>query len=64
MPVSMLGLWTKVGGKWAFNDDKLETRLRFVQEVGRPLVMYLMANHFDTENSISEELLHDLTGIS
>ena len=61
--IPLLSLFEKVDGKWEINDLKVKSYLDLITEVERPVVVYLMANHFDTSGPLSAELAQDIDNL-
>lgn len=57
--IPLLGLYEKKNGKWVINAAKVDDNLSLIAKVNRPVVVYLAANHFDTQGPLSEELARD-----
>ena len=57
--IPLLGLYEKKGTNWVINTTKLDDYLAFIAKIDRPVVIYLAANHFDTQGPLSAELAKD-----
>ena len=62
LTIQLLALYEKGGKKgqeWVLNTRQLDDYLEIVSKVDRPVVIYLAANHFDTQGPLSAELAKD-----
>ncbi|MDA8381467.1 MAG: beta-galactosidase, partial [Betaproteobacteria bacterium] len=48
MGIDLLGLYERQDGAWKINRRKVDAYLGLVQRIDRPVVIYLMANHFSS----------------
>jgi len=55
--VSLLSLYRKTANGWVLEQEKIDKIFQNIKLVGRPAVLYLMMNHFDTQNRLSADLL-------
>ncbi|WP_127594761.1 beta-galactosidase [Paenibacillus lautus] len=56
LPIFLLSLYEKSGEEWRINEKKVDSYLDLIKNINRPVVVYLMANHFDTEGPLPKEL--------
>jgi len=54
--ISLTGLYSKQEDSWVIDPEKIEKIFSTVKSVGRPVVLYLMMNHFDSRNALAQEL--------
>lgn len=54
--ISLLALYDKQDGEWKINEDKLNVIINTIINLDRPVIIYLMANHFDTKGALPSEL--------
>jgi hypothetical protein len=59
LTIALLGLYEKRNDKWVLNSKRIDTLLGLISRVKRPVVIYLAANHFDTQGPLSAELVKD-----
>lgn len=57
--IPILGLFEKNGNRWVIDEEKIEDIFKLIKEVNRPVILYLMLNHFDTANQLSKELINN-----
>lgn len=57
--LQLLSLYKKVGATWQIDSTKLDAFARLLTQVKRPVVVYLAADHFDSQGPITDELLKD-----
>ena len=57
--IQLLALFDKKGDKWVINTQRVDDNLALITKVDRPVVIYLAANHFDTQGPLSAELAKD-----
>lgn len=57
--LQLLSLYRRQGQGWAIDDRRVDAFLRVVSRVSRPFVLYLAADHFDTQGPLTDELLKD-----
>ncbi|RUP24113.1 MAG: hypothetical protein EKK45_26490 [Curvibacter sp.] len=57
--LQLLSLYRRQGQGWAIDDRRVDAFLRVVSRVQRPFVLYLAADHFDTQGPLTDELLKD-----
>lgn len=57
--ISLLNLYENINGDWKINEQKVKSYLDLVKSVDRPVVIYLMANHFDSKGPLPDELSKD-----
>ena len=55
----LLALYERKGQQWLINEGKLDAYLRLLTKVQRPVVVYLAADHFDTQGPLVDELVKD-----
>jgi hypothetical protein len=54
--IPLLGLYENRDGQWVLNERKLDNFIDTIVDTERPVVLYIMANHFDTSGPLSMEL--------
>lgn len=54
--VPLLELYERRDGRWKISDAKVQKYLNVISAIGRPAVVYLMGNHFDSSSELSQEL--------
>ncbi len=59
LTIALLGLYEKRNDKWVLNTARIDKLLGLTSRVKRPVVIYLAANHFDTQGPLSAELVKD-----
>lgn len=59
LTIQLLALYERKGGKWVLNTQRVDDYLKLVQQIDRPVVLYLAANHFDSQGPLSAELARD-----
>lgn len=57
--LQLLSLYRKIGQAWEIDDKKLDIYFQILSKVQRPVVVYLAANHFDTQSPLAAELSSD-----
>ncbi|GAA4423706.1 hypothetical protein [Acidovorax lacteus] len=57
--LQLLALYHRTPKGWAIDPVQLDTWMRLITEVQRPVVVYLSAGHFDSTGPLTEELLAD-----
>jgi len=57
--LQLLALYERKGQQWLINEGKLDAYLRLLTKVQRPVVVYLAADHFDTQGPLVDELVKD-----
>jgi len=57
--LQLLALYKRDGPKWVIDDNKLDVYLQLLTKVKRPVVVYLAADHFDSQGPLTGELLQD-----
>ena len=57
--LQLLSLYQRKGQQWVINDKKLDVYLQVLARVRRPVVVYLAADHFDTQGPLVDELVKD-----
>jgi hypothetical protein len=55
----LLGLYQRTRKGWEIDDSQLDNFLRLIQQVERPVVVYLAADHFDSFGPLARELQKD-----
>ncbi|WP_342720860.1 hypothetical protein [Acidovorax sp. FHTAMBA] len=55
----LLGLYHGTRAGWRINEAQLDNFLRLIQQVKRPVVLYLAADHFDSFGPLARELQRD-----
>lgn len=59
MNISLLNLYKKMDGSWKIDDKLVKSYLSLIENVNRPVIVYLMADHFDSKGHLQEELAKD-----
>jgi hypothetical protein len=60
LTVHLLALYRQQpDGQWALDERQVQRVLELLRRVERPVVLYLMANHFDTTGAITQHLAAD-----
>ena len=62
LTVQLLSLYrkpVKPSKDWQIDTEQVNALLRVISQVERPVVLYLAADHFDSQGAIVEELRHD-----
>lgn len=54
--IPILGLFKNKNNKWIIDEKKIAYIFKFIEDVNRPVIIYLMLNHFDTGNPLSKKL--------
>lgn len=57
--IPLLTLFDKQGDEWVLNKRKADRYLAVIAVIKRPVVIYLMADHFDASSALSRELAKD-----
>jgi len=57
--VSLLQLYEKQGNRWTLQQDRIDSIFKTILEVEKPMVLYLMLNHFDAGSPLAKELAKD-----
>lgn len=57
--LQLLSLYKRKGKQWVIDDNKLDIYLQVITRVRRPVVVYLAADHFDTQGPLVDELIKD-----
>lgn len=57
--LQLLSLYQRKGTLWVINEKKLDVYLQVLSRVRRPVVVYLAADHFDTQGPLVDELIKD-----
>lgn len=57
--LQLLGLYQKAADGWRIDTDKVNASLQLIHEIKRPVVIYLAADHFDTQGELPQELGRD-----
>ncbi len=57
--LQLLSLYKRSGKQWVIDDEKLNVYLQVLTRVKRPVVVYLAADHFDTQGPLVDELIKD-----
>lgn len=57
--LQLLSLYQRGGKGWIIDEKKLDAFLRVLSRVPRPVVVYLAADHFDTQGPLVDELVKD-----
>lgn len=60
LTLQLLGLYEQDGqGQWSINQQRLRAAMQLVEDVPRPVVLYLAADHFDTLGALPQALAKD-----
>ena len=59
LTVPLLGMFRPEAGDWVIDEAKLQPMLDLIEEVDRPVVIYLSSSHFDTIGPLPEALRQD-----
>ena len=57
--LQLLSLYQRQGSNWVLDDKKIQVFLQLLTNVKRPVVVYLAADHFDTQGPLVDELVKD-----
>ena len=57
--LQLMALYKRAGGGWDIDEKKLDLFLQVLTRVKRPVVVYLLADHFDTQGPLAPELIKD-----
>lgn len=57
--LQLLGLFQKTSKGWAIDKERVDTFLRVISKVDRPVILYFSADHFDSIGPLAEELRGD-----
>ncbi|GIP39974.1 hypothetical protein J31TS4_32540 [Paenibacillus sp. J31TS4] len=57
--ISLLDIYKKTNGSWIIDDALVKSYFDIITEVERPVVIYLMADHFVAKGALPEELSKD-----
>ena len=57
--LQLLSLYKRQGDNWVIDDNKVDAYLRLLSRINRPVVVYLAADHFDSQGRITDDLLRD-----
>ena len=57
--LQLMALYKRAGGGWEIDEKKLDLFLQVLTRVKRPVVVYLLADHFDTQGPLAPELIKD-----
>lgn len=59
LTLQLLALYQRKGDAWTIDTQRIDEQLRLIQEIDRPVVLYLAADHFDSVGPITDALLKD-----
>lgn len=59
LTVQLLALYQHTAQGWRIDTDLVDTYLRIILQVNRPVVVYLAADHFDSQGPLTQELFKD-----
>jgi len=59
LTVQLLDLYRKTARGWEIDAARLAPYLQLINKVNRPVVVYLAADHFDSQGPITEDLMKD-----
>lgn len=57
--LQLLALYRRAGSGWEIDEKKVDLFLQVLTRVKRPVVVYLLADHFDTQGPLAPELIKD-----
>lgn len=57
--LQLMALYRRAGAGWEIDEKKLDLYLQVLTRVKRPVVVYLLADHFDTQGPLAPELIKD-----
>ena len=57
--LQLLSLYRSNGKQWVIDEKKLDAYLQVITRVERPVVVYLAADHFDSQGPLVDELIKD-----
>ncbi len=57
--LQLMALYKRAGAGWEIDEKKLDLFLQVLTRVKRPVVVYLLADHFDTQGPLAPELIKD-----
>ena len=57
--ISLFSLFKKMSTGWEIDTQKIGAIFITIKKVNRPVILYLMMNHFDTYNNITKSLVKD-----
>lgn len=57
--LQLLSLYQRQGNNWVLDDKKLQVFMQLLTSVNRPVVVYLAADHFDSQGPLVDGLLED-----
>jgi hypothetical protein len=57
--LQLLSLYKRKGSQWSIDEKKLDAYLRVLSRIQRPIVVYLAADHFDSQGPLVDELIKD-----
>ena len=57
--LQLLSLYIRHGKQWVIDEKTLDAYVQVITQVDRPVVVYLAADHFDTQGPLVDELVKD-----
>jgi hypothetical protein len=57
--ISLFSLFKKTSTGWEVDTQRIDVIFNTIKKVNRPVILYLMMNHFDTNNDITKSLVKD-----
>ncbi len=57
--LQMLALYKREGKNWVIDEQKLNVYLQLISNIKRPVLVYLAADHFDSQGPLVDGLLED-----
>ncbi len=57
--VPLLELYERQGDQWQISPARAQRYLNVISAIGRPVVVYLMGDHYDSSSKLSQELAQD-----
>ena len=57
--LQLMALYKSAGAGWEIDEKKVDLFLQVLTRVKRPVVVYLLADHFDTQGPLAKDLIKD-----
>ena len=57
--LQLMALYKRAGAGWEIDEKKVDLFLQVLTRVKRPVVVYLLADHFDTQGPLAKDLIKD-----
>lgn len=61
--LQLLSLYRRSNNRWTIDEKKLDSYFNVISSINRPVVIYLAANHFDTQGPLIDELVKNRTNL-